>query len=43
MPPPSFRIALTGEAPYGWIRVNIRGADGRLLLLGNPIYLTAHP
>ena len=43
MPPPSIRIALTGEAPYGWIRVNIRGADGRLLLLGNPIYLTAHP
>jgi hypothetical protein len=22
-----------------WVRVNVRGADGRLLVLGNPVYL----
>lgn len=27
----------------GWIRANIRGPDGRLLLLGNPIYLDPEP
>lgn len=27
-----------GDAP-AWLRVDVRGADGKLLLLGNPIYL----
>lgn len=26
---------------FGWIRVNVRDADGKLLLIGNPIYFRA--
>jgi hypothetical protein len=34
------RISLKGGAARGWIRVNIRSADGDLILIGNPIYIT---
>ena len=27
----------------GWVRVNVRDAGGRLLMIGNPIYLTLAP
>ena len=35
---PSFRVKLASGATRGWVRVNIRAVDGKLLLLGNPIY-----
>lgn len=31
---------LTAEGARRWLRVDVRGADGKLILLGNPIYLT---
>jgi len=37
-PPPSFRLSLPESARSGWVRVNVRDASGKLLLLGNPIY-----
>ncbi len=35
----AFAISLQDDASSGWFRVNIRDAAGKLLLLGNPIYL----
>lgn len=35
----AFEIRLQDDATRGWIRVNVRDADGKLLLIGNPIYL----
>lgn len=33
-------LTLMGDQPLsGWLRVDVRGPDGRLWLLGNPIYL----
>ncbi len=32
---------LIADGAAHWVRVNIRAADGRLLMIGNPIYLTA--
>ena len=29
---------LTGDGRQHWIRLNVRGVDGRLLLVGNPVY-----
>lgn len=37
---PSFKVKLASDATHGWLRVNIRSVDGKLLLLGNPIYFT---
>ncbi|WP_369059434.1 CehA/McbA family metallohydrolase [Caulobacter sp. 73W] len=42
-------VKATGEASFDrtfakgrhWVRVNVRAADGRLLLIGNPIYVDA--
>ncbi len=39
-PAPSFTVKLASGASRGWVRVNIRDASGKLLLLGNPIYVT---
>ncbi|MEQ1785342.1 MAG: PHP domain-containing protein, partial [Hyphomonadaceae bacterium] len=39
-PAPSFKVKLASGASRGWVRVNIRDASGKLLLLGNPIYVT---
>ncbi len=36
---PRFEIAADGRAH--WVRVNVRAPDGRLLMIGNPIYLAA--
>lgn len=38
-PEDAFAISLQDDASSGWFRVNIRDAGGKLLLLGNPIYL----
>ena len=38
-PGDDFAVSLQDGASSGWFRVNIRDAAGRLLLLGNPIYL----
>jgi hypothetical protein len=35
-------ITVVSDGRRGWIRVDVRGPDGRLWLLGNPIYLN-HP
>ncbi len=35
-------VALTTDAKSGWLRLNIRDAAGKLLLLGNPIYIRAN-
>ncbi len=37
----TFHLAADGTAR--WLRVDVRAPDGRLLLLGNPIYLAALP
>jgi hypothetical protein len=29
----------TSDGKPHWIRIDVRGADGKLILLGNPIYL----
>ena len=34
-----FKLVLADKA--SWVRVNVRAADGRLLIVGNPIYLRA--
>jgi hypothetical protein len=34
-------VRLEDGASRGWIRVNVRGADGKLLLIGNPVYVRA--
>jgi hypothetical protein len=36
------RFSLQPGAPSGWIRVNVRSATGRLLLIGNPVYIVAN-
>jgi len=37
-------LILVGEQPLsGWLRIDVRGPDGRLWLLGNPIYLEPAP
>jgi len=33
------RFAWRSDGGRHWLRVNVRGADGKLLLVGNPIYL----
>lgn len=33
------RLSLTADGTARWVRIDLRGADGRLLLIGNPIYL----
>lgn len=38
---PLYRVSLTSGAKHGWVRANVRDASGRLLLLGNPVYLIA--
>ena len=38
-PGDAFEISLQEDVASGWFRVNIRDAAGKLLLLGNPIYL----
>ena len=38
-PGDAFAISLQDDVSSGWFRVNIRDAAGKLLLLGNPIYL----
>ncbi len=35
----SFEVASDGRRH--WLRIDVRGPDGRLWLLGNPIYLNA--
>lgn len=35
----SLEFAWTGDGKPHWIRIDVRGADGKLILLGNPIYL----
>ncbi|MFI4966593.1 MAG: PHP domain-containing protein, partial [Caulobacterales bacterium] len=37
----SFEIV--GDGRRHWLRVDVRGPDGKLWLLGNPIYLNAPP
>lgn len=32
-------FTLTGDGGRGWVRINLRDGEGRLILLGNPIYL----
>ena len=34
-------VHVAGGKNHGWIRVNIRDVDGKLLLIGNPIYIRA--
>jgi hypothetical protein len=34
----TYRIDEHGDARRHWLRVDVRGADGRLVLIGNPIY-----
>ncbi len=36
----TLRFAWPSDGKAHWVRVNVRGADGKLLLIGNPIYLT---
>lgn len=38
-PGDAFAISLQDDVASGWFRVNIRDAAGKLLVLGNPIYL----
>jgi len=37
----TFRLAAEGRS--GWVRINVRSAEGKLLLIGNPIYLAPRP
>jgi hypothetical protein len=32
---------LVSDGGYEWVRVNVRGGDGQLLLLSNPVYINA--
>jgi hypothetical protein len=32
-------LTFTSDGSYDWVRANLRGNDGRLLLLTNPVYL----
>lgn len=32
-------LQMTADGAKGWLRIDVRGPDGRLWLLGNPIYL----
>jgi hypothetical protein len=34
-----FRFSLEDGASSGWMRMNVRAADGRLLMIGNPVYI----
>lgn len=34
---------LVSNGARGWLRVDVRGADGKLLILGNPIYFNPAP
>jgi hypothetical protein len=34
-------LQLKPGARHGWVRANVRGSEGQLLLLGNPIYVRA--
>ncbi|WP_334162460.1 CehA/McbA family metallohydrolase [Phenylobacterium sp.] len=37
-------LTLAGDEPVsGWLRIDVRGPDGRLWLLGNPVYLEPAP
>ncbi|OHB37856.1 MAG: phosphotransferase [Phenylobacterium sp. RIFCSPHIGHO2_01_FULL_70_10] len=33
------RFAVTGDGRRGWVRLNLRDSEGRLILIGNPVYL----
>lgn len=33
---------LIADGKSHWLRADVRSADGKILLLGNPIYLRAH-
>jgi len=33
---------LISDGGYDWVRLNVRNRDGRLMLLGNPVYLNAN-
>ena len=35
----AFEVRLEDNATHGWFRVNVRDTDGKLLLIGNPIYV----
>lgn len=35
----TFSFAWTSDGRRHWLRVNVRGADGKLVLVGNPIYV----
>jgi hypothetical protein len=35
----TLRFPWQSDGKPHWVRVNVRGADGKLLLVGNPIYL----
>lgn len=37
----AFKVARSG--PHDWVRANVRDAGGRLILIGNPIYLRPVP
>jgi hypothetical protein len=37
----TFTVKMGGKA--SWVRLNLRDAQGRLLLIGNPIYLRPKP
>jgi hypothetical protein len=34
-----FLFSLEDGASSGWMRMNVRAADGRLLMIGNPVYI----
>ena len=34
------KFDLVGDGAAHWVRVNVRDSDGRLLMIGNPIYLS---
>lgn len=36
-------FTVTGEGRRGWVRINLRDGEGRLILIGNPIYLDPRP
>lgn len=35
----TFEFTWTGDGKRHWLRANVRGADGKLVLIGNPIYV----
>jgi hypothetical protein len=39
----TLRFSLRAERGRHWVRANVRGPDGKLWLVGNPIYLEGAP